>query len=722
MNYDLVDRPRNQLTHLKEDPKLLRPMISSTAQPGITGSVRLGENLIDFDRNVLAVDGEQSGLRAKAVQVLQLLIERDGAVVTRAEFIDLIWEGNPYTGDRGLTDTIWEIRQTLFGGKSIVETIPKKGYRLTVTPEFLEKPNGRSDGSTKRRLGLILLPLIVIAATAFGLRKLVLSTPHQTPPIAALEARSVTSQPGYEWMADIAPDQNALCFVWLRDHGESEIVTLDLDGESQAPLVVVDSDHKKRVPCWSPDAGQIGYLAAEDNRWWLRIVDVRNRQVRQLRTSLIHELSQLVWSRHGLIYRSQQGDAWEITLLDLNTQSERVLIESDDRFTPSSVRVSPDNRRLLYLKRDLSDGSSQLWMRHFDGNDERRLAPESGNIIAADWQSDDRITFVCMDDAHAYQVNLDRDAIEILGTTSELDLSEMRVFRDGSILAGRTALRARIDQLLLNELERGPLPFLESIGADLSPTYSPRDDQLAFVSTRTDNQSMWLAAGDASNPQILGPPGHLVWKPSWSPVRSELAYIRADDDIYDYNLWTMQVSTKVEHRWTNDDFRYAGIPSWHPDGESILVGRTQNGTGWSLVRVLRDGTIEDLRVNAFFARYALDGSSIYFVPLDRKGLWRRDPDGLETQVINEPLRYTQWLIEGDSIYYIAEDHGTNYLGSYDVVSGQAERLTGLTVRPVLDDIMAYDRRRHRLLFATLSTMERDLVRLLPAPAETRPEG
>jgi eukaryotic-like serine/threonine-protein kinase len=74
-------------------------------------------------------------LRRKQLEVLALLASAHGECVQRQLFIELIWAGNAFVGERALIDTIAAIRRSLHDDNDhpIVRTIPRKGYQLGVT-------------------------------------------------------------------------------------------------------------------------------------------------------------------------------------------------------------------------------------------------------------------------------------------------------------------------------------------------------------------------------------------------------------------------------------------------------------------------------------------------------------------------------------------------------------------------------------------------------------
>lgn len=97
----------------------------------------IGNFVLDNDQQMIQLGEQNIHLRQKLMLVLQALIQNNGRLISRDSLIDQIWRGNYYTGKKGLTHTICLLRRILnLDIKQSVRiiTIPKRGYRLEVSP------------------------------------------------------------------------------------------------------------------------------------------------------------------------------------------------------------------------------------------------------------------------------------------------------------------------------------------------------------------------------------------------------------------------------------------------------------------------------------------------------------------------------------------------------------------------------------------------------------
>lgn len=129
---------------------------------GATASFRLGELEVRPATRQLLLRSNSLTVEPRVMQVLVVLGQAGGEVVTRDELIMRCWGGR-VVGENAIHRALSRVRELGAGfaeGAFAVETIPKVGYRLSVAAL---QPS--ADGApVHRRVGRILLPVLVIAA------------------------------------------------------------------------------------------------------------------------------------------------------------------------------------------------------------------------------------------------------------------------------------------------------------------------------------------------------------------------------------------------------------------------------------------------------------------------------------------------------------------------------------------------------------------------------
>src|SRR6476660_5418707 len=114
---------------------------------------RFGVFEVDRQSGELRKQGVRVRLRDQAFQVLLLLLERPGKVVTREDLQRRLWTADTFVDfDRGLNKAVNRLREALGDSAEsprFIETLPKRGYRFIAPVET---------GSPRRQRGPPAIP------------------------------------------------------------------------------------------------------------------------------------------------------------------------------------------------------------------------------------------------------------------------------------------------------------------------------------------------------------------------------------------------------------------------------------------------------------------------------------------------------------------------------------------------------------------------------------
>lgn len=93
------------------------------------GQFDFGKFRLDTANKVLRHEDKVVALPLKAVELLCLLIENHGEVVSKQEIFDKVWQ-NSFVEDSVLTQNIYTLRKTFeeFGEADLIKTLPRRGY------------------------------------------------------------------------------------------------------------------------------------------------------------------------------------------------------------------------------------------------------------------------------------------------------------------------------------------------------------------------------------------------------------------------------------------------------------------------------------------------------------------------------------------------------------------------------------------------------------------
>jgi Tol biopolymer transport system component len=208
-----------------------------------------------------------------------------------------------------------------------------------------------------------------------------------------------------------------------------------------------------------------------------------------------------------------------------------------------------------------------------------------------------------------------------------------------------------------------PRGLILSTRRDDSPSISPTDGRIAFVSMRTGNEEIWVCDPNCEGPRQLttfaGPP---TGTPRWSPDGRSIVFdslAGGNSDIY-----VMSADGGAPRRLTTGPSGNY-MPSWSPDGKRIYFMSDRGdssqiwwvpsgGGGGAATQVTQGG-------NAFEAFASLDGKLVYFTKRRGSALWTVPVDGGTERPVPELEHFDKifrsWGMVREGIYFISRVQG-----------------------------------------------------------------
>lgn len=208
--------------------------MAANAQP--SHRLRFDEFEIDLQSAELWVRGNRTRLQDQPFQVLRVLLERHGEIVTRDELKRKLWPADTFVDfDDGLNTAVRKVRDALGDSAEkprYIETIPRRGYRFVgrladVAPAILPSPLEGSKGRIEpektnvaassyaavakrtffsRRRRVLLAAVVALAAISLALALYRGSAKGaKQPPIrslAVLPLKNLSGDPTQEYLAD----------------------------------------------------------------------------------------------------------------------------------------------------------------------------------------------------------------------------------------------------------------------------------------------------------------------------------------------------------------------------------------------------------------------------------------------------------------------------------------------------------------------------------------
>ena len=208
-----------------------------------------------------------------------------------------------------------------------------------------------------------------------------------------------------------------------------------------------------------------------------------------------------------------------------------------------------------------------------------------------------------------------------------------------------------------------------------APSMSPDGRTIAFYSSRSGHQDIWLVPSDGSAPprqltreaMALDDPRFV---PAWSPDGRQIAYISNKSDYWHDDVWLIDVASG-KSRQLSKSVMAASVPAWSPDGRRLaLLGNAKKGYWyedlqdiWILDAVSGAERVVKMQVYATDSLHNLpvywsgDGSLLYFVYHERGdyNLWSvPSAGGIATRMTHGlgSLRSLSTTTNGDAFVYV----------------------------------------------------------------------
>ncbi len=164
-----------------------------------------GDYSLDTGRGALLKHGEEIRLRPQSFDVLRILLEQQGSLVTKIHLQGEIW-GSKIVTDDSLTHCLLDIRKALSDtDKSIIRTVPRRGYIFespcTVEESMApEKQSRRGPGQFTRGMVVAIAATTMVIAVSFAW----LINLNRAGPVPSILKNSVAVLP----FADTSESQN----------------------------------------------------------------------------------------------------------------------------------------------------------------------------------------------------------------------------------------------------------------------------------------------------------------------------------------------------------------------------------------------------------------------------------------------------------------------------------------------------------------------------------
>ena len=369
-------------------------------------AVRFGQFELDLRTRQLTKNGAKIRLSQQPVQVLSLLLEAPGEIVTREEFRRRLWSSDVFVDfDHGLNKSIQKLRDALGDSADsprYIETIPRIGYRFIAlaneTRGSVELPSetrvfepatapalppgGRIARNRRARWILLAVSAAVCVVLAFG--SMALYRLRHRLPERYLQLTDFTDS---AVAPALSPDGHMVAFI----RGGNGFLTSDQiyikmlpNGEARR---VTDDARPKYGLAFSPDGAEIAYTVLETSVFSTYEVSALGGEPHLL----LKNAAGLVWLdlQHLLFSEIRTGiHLGVVTETRTRAGLREIYFPAHERGMAHYSFPSPDRRWALVVEMDGNGDWAPCRLVALDNQSQPRLVGPTGACTSAGWLPD----------------------------------------------------------------------------------------------------------------------------------------------------------------------------------------------------------------------------------------------------------------------------------------------------------------------------------------------
>ena len=661
--------------------------------------VRFSTFEVDLRQEELRKNGIRVKLTGQPFQILVILLEHPGDLVTREQLQRRLWPSDTFVDfDRGLNAAINRVREALGDSAEnprFVETLPRRGYRF-IAPLVDSRPVGAtlpasesnvSPASGNRKAMAWLWPTAVLAVItlAAGIGWLYFRKGNSSVSGATPRMVRFTSSLGAKTNPAFSPDGKEVAFGWQGEKDEDTGIYVKLIGASP-PLRLTAGPGDDDSPAWSPDGRFVAFVRHSGSVSGYFIVPSLGGPERKIadRYADTFNYERLVnWLPDGknLLVADQsspQDPHISLVLISLENGRRQVVLTPPGPYLADAT-PSPDGKYIAFLQGG-SYESSEIYVMRVDRSDASRLTSDKALIDGLAWTQDSKSIVFSSNRAglqSLWRIPISGGVPSSVITAGD-DAVTPTISHEGAQLA-----------FVLNHFNSNiwrvagpaaksspPSRLIASSRWENDANFSPDGKKIAFSSTRTGTQELWLCNSDGSSAvQLTSLAAPSTDMPRWSPDGKQIAFDSAPEGHSKILLISTEGGSPrqlAEGPFENE------VQSWSHDGKWVYFSSNRSGAreiwkvspeGGSPVQVTKQqashtsrGT--DLGMNSF---ESADGKFLFY--RWGEGLWRMPVQGGESTRILKNIS-TMWRVCGNGICFFDEKENPARLKRLDLRSGR----------------------------------------------------
>jgi Tol biopolymer transport system component/DNA-binding winged helix-turn-helix (wHTH) protein len=643
--------------------------------------LRFGNFEVDLRTGELRKDGVKLKFSGQPFQVLAILLARPGDVVTREELQKRLWPDTFVDVERNLNTAVNKIREVLGDSAEsphFIETLSRRGYRFIGTLE----PPAQSQApvepmrarKSRRRWPKIAAGVLAILILVLG--AIVAYRWH--PPQGRHEQEALTAVPftalsGQETAPAFSPDGSRIAFAWNGDPAPGtkgfDLYVKALGSETLLRLTRHPSEWISSA--WSPDGTQIAFHRVAGADTGIYVVPALGGPERKLLSTQMPGTSYFFTQNNfALISWSPDGEWIAFAGVAPKEEYARIYLLSTERLETRRIPLSPmcvgeglpafsHNGKYLAYWCFREDYRAQIYSLSLPDGKPKMMTQFWVVAQGLTWSADDKKLIYSRSygsGSRLGEVTVADGSLKWLALEGGAELPTVSPKGD-KLAYGSFSPSSTIWRKDLLHPETPAVEPVPSSRAQFDAQPSPDGKRIAFASTRSGLQGVWISSDDGSNLVQLSNPDYASGSPQWSPDGSRIAF-----DSLPHDRWEIYVADVAERKPRKLITNISGVvqPRWSRDGKWIYFRSEEAGktgiyrcpaTGGDAIALSQD-------IDAVSPQESFDGKTLYFASHRTKSTLKRltlsGQPGAESEVDGLPrVRDAKlWALFSGGIYFV----------------------------------------------------------------------
>ena len=666
--------------------------------------ISFGSFAANLQTQELRKRGVRLRLPGQSFQILKMLVERPGELVTREELHEALWPSDTFVDfEHGVNAAVNRLRDVLGDSAenpTFIETLPRRGYKFIAPVETpMSKENTVSVPADRleplpekkllKRAGLV----AVVAALALVFVAYWRSEPQ--PPTVANIVRITNDGKAKNPLNPPVSDGVHLYFTeGLPRTSGSGIAQVSAAG-GETTLLATTLKDVTAISSVSPDHSEL--LVA--NLATVESDSVLELWAQPLPAGPAHRIGNIqallaTWTPDGSHIAYADGDT--IMMANKDGSEPRPLAKASG--TVFAIRFSPDGRRIRFDIADPKIGSNSLWEMNADGKNIHRVFPDwTAFHCCGNWSPDGNYYYFQAGRGGSQAIWVMPERRSHFGrrakgptrlTSGPLHYGFAVPSSDGKriFVLGEDP---RVELLQYDLKAQRFDPYQGGVSAG-PVDFSADGKWMAYISYP--EMTLWRSHVDGSEKTQLTFPPVRAYGPRWSPDGSQIAFMDVAFDSPQRIRLTSATGGTAELLLPAHASRESDA-TWMPDGKSIVFSKFEADGSSAIYNLdLKTRGLSTIpgSEGLFSPRVSQDGRYISALTLNNTKimLFEAGTKHWSSLAEGEDVGYNEWSHDGKYVYFRDTRNGAGALLRVRIQDRVVEHVLSLKDFPQLSDIFA----------------------------------